>query len=569
MPADTGISDELSEKILGYVEREAGRDWPLSPEDEAMVRDLLEKDPAAQALADGFRRSNANLDAMFDTTAVSVPDELVAMIRAHGARRSERAGGTDEVGAAPTSGEVVSFPPEPTAKTWSYGPLAAAASLALVVAVGALVYNIRAQDELERTVAELENERQTQQVQIETQRAETGSLDEQLDVATAARREAEMAFTAASGDVARLGADLSAVTAALDEAEQSLTSVTADLEGAQGLNADLEQQLTALEQEASQTEAQAAAERNRLQQEAADLGDQLAAALDAQGTAEAGLAAANSTVADLIEAGSTLNQEVAALQEQAEAFETELAARSEQLTEAETALAQAQRQAAGLATERETLVSRLAEEERSLADLASERGSLAAEVEEAEQALAVTQDELTTARNQSVAFQTALEMLRQQTGWLAQVAGYHIGYAGKPREVEVKVDGDDRQALLKAAQGLSNWLSNELGREIKIPLGLPMEGGLDFVGGRVLPTISGTPVGQIAYHDDQGRLTAFCLKRNPTGVVQDLERRRFFDQLQMIHWQDEDFQYVVVGFADFEALKPVAEWLKSNYGDDI
>jgi anti-sigma factor RsiW len=92
-----------------------------------------------------------------------------------------------------------------------------------------------------------------------------------------------------------------------------------------------------------------------------------------------------------------------------------------------------------------------------------------------------------------------------------------------------------------------------------------MEGGLTFVGGRVLPTLDGVSVGQIAYHDSEGLLTAFCLKRNPTGQVQEPQRRQFFGRLQMIHWQDEDFQYVVVGFAEFERLEPAAAWLKDNY----
>ena len=65
MRADNGISDELTEKIFAFVDREAGRDAPLSPEDEAMVRDLLETDPAARALADEFREVEAGLESLF------------------------------------------------------------------------------------------------------------------------------------------------------------------------------------------------------------------------------------------------------------------------------------------------------------------------------------------------------------------------------------------------------------------------------------------------------------------------------------------------------------------------
>ena len=115
------------------------------------------------------------------------------------------------------------------------------------------------------------------------------------------------------------------------------------------------------------------------------------------------------------------------------------------------------------------------------------------------------------------------------------------------------------------------WLSGMLGRPITVPElpDLPdvPDAEMTFIGGRLF-FVNGWPVGQIAYHDEQDRLTGFCMKRNPTGAVQGLERRQFDDQLQMVHWQDEEFQYVLVGFADFETLEPLAEWLQSNYGKD-
>ena len=106
-----------------------------------------------------------------------------------------------------------------------------------------------------------------------------------------------------------------------------------------------------------------------------------------------------------------------------------------------------------------------------------------------------------------------------------------------------------------------------LGRSITIPQNLPMAGGLTFVGGRMLYTIDGQPIAQIAYHDSEGQLTAFCIKRNPTRAAdEELKQAEFFGRLQMIHWQDEVFRYAVVGFADLEALQPVAGWLHDNYG---
>jgi anti-sigma factor RsiW len=78
---ETELPDELIEKIFALVEREAGRDAPLSPEDEAMVRKLLATDPAAQAVAANFGLLNTRLDELADVGDVQMPDSLAAIIR--------------------------------------------------------------------------------------------------------------------------------------------------------------------------------------------------------------------------------------------------------------------------------------------------------------------------------------------------------------------------------------------------------------------------------------------------------------------------------------------------------
>ncbi len=65
MSGSDAMSDDLMDKIFAYVEREAGRAPLLSPEDEAMVRQLLATDPAARGLADDFRDLDARLKGMF------------------------------------------------------------------------------------------------------------------------------------------------------------------------------------------------------------------------------------------------------------------------------------------------------------------------------------------------------------------------------------------------------------------------------------------------------------------------------------------------------------------------
>ena len=134
MPSETDIAVELSEKILAFVEREAGRDAPLSADDEAMVRELLATDPAAQALADDFRDVDTSLKAAFQALGdIPVSDEL--MERIHAQDQAFAAKITEA-----TTDKVVAFAPATKPTTRSYAPLAAAASLALVIAGGGFVY---------------------------------------------------------------------------------------------------------------------------------------------------------------------------------------------------------------------------------------------------------------------------------------------------------------------------------------------------------------------------------------------------------------------------------------------
>lgn len=84
------LSDDLMEKICAYVEREAGRDPLLSPEDEAMARELLATDPAARALADEFRDVDTGLKGMFRAFAnIPLSEDVATFIRDYGALMEE------------------------------------------------------------------------------------------------------------------------------------------------------------------------------------------------------------------------------------------------------------------------------------------------------------------------------------------------------------------------------------------------------------------------------------------------------------------------------------------------
>ena len=577
MTAETGISEELSEKILAFVEHEAGRDPDFPPEDEAMVRELLATNPVAKALADDFREVDIGLEGMFGAFGkIPVSDELMQCIQ-------EQDEGF-EAKQKEVADKVVAFPPPQPERPRTYGFLAAAASLALMIAGTGLIYQFRTQQGLKQSVAELETERSEQASRIEGLIAETSNLQGQLTATIGAKEETEATLSAVTEDAARLEFELVTMTAARDDAENALASASASLAELRASEAELEQQMAILGDQARTAAEQSGAEREALQDRLAATQVELASVTEARRDAEAELAEASSTIEDLRDEGATLSKQLAELESEMGVLSADVATRTSELEDARAALAQAEQRTAELAAERLTLTRQV---DRSGQDLGDTRTALAAlneeteglkrerdelleavdrltvSVDRGEASLTTARAQLASARQQSAAFETALETLRRQTGWLAQVAGYHIGYAGKPREVEVSAkEQTDSQAL-------SKWLSKELGRPIAIPQNLPMAGGLTFVGGRVLYTIDGQPIAQIAYHDSEGRLTAFCLKRNPTRAAdEELKRAEFFGRLLMIHWRDEVFQYAVVGFADFETLEPVATWLEDNYGED-
>jgi len=334
--------------------------------------------------------------------------------------------------------------------------------------------------------------------------------------------------------VAALETEIGAVTAARSEAEIALATTTEKVAGLESERAELKQQLASLDAGA----AESVEGRNRLLSQVAALETRLATVNQAQLDAKTELVEANTTIGDLITDGATLDRKVADLQAQKETLVADLSSRNQQLNETKTALAQT---------------------EQWMAELASERATLASTIKQHQQALAAAQQELDTTKQQSAGFQTAFEQLRLQTGWLRQVAGYHLGYAGSVREVEVTADQQQK------AQMLTKWLSNTLGSDFTIPD--LSDAGMTFIGGRVF-FVNGVPVGQIAYHDRQGSLTGFCFKRNPTGSEKSLTQSQYGNALQLINWQDRDFQYVLIGFEDFDSLEPIARQLEATYGDE-
>ena len=109
---------------------------------------------------------------------------------------------------------------------------------------------------------------------------------------------------------------------------------------------------------------------------------------------------------------------------------------------------------------------------------------------------------------------------------------------------------------------LLTWLTRKLGRPVTPPN--LTEYGMEFIGGRLF-FVNGMPVAQLAYHDQQGRLLGFCFMRNPRGAEKTPDQTRNGDDLYLIDWKDETYQYVLIGFEDFQTLEPIADQLAETY----
>ncbi|MEL6963098.1 MAG: hypothetical protein AAFO01_10105, partial [Pseudomonadota bacterium] len=141
MFAHSDISDEVAEKIVAFVDREAGRNAPLTADDEAMVRRLIEENDSVRTLVEDLRATNSGLDTLLDdVAAVDVPESLVELIKGHRANDvtvlTPKSSVERDIEGDPDI--IAAYQPPP--RRVGYGPLAAAASIALMISSGALYY---------------------------------------------------------------------------------------------------------------------------------------------------------------------------------------------------------------------------------------------------------------------------------------------------------------------------------------------------------------------------------------------------------------------------------------------
>jgi len=79
--------------------------------------------------------------------------------------------------------------------------------------------------------------------------------------------------------------------------------------------------------------------------------------------------------------------------------------------------------------------------------------------------------------------------------------------------------------------------------------------------------VNGKPVAQLTYLDADDQPLVFCFMRNKSGERKNLELSSDED-LNLVEWRDQAYQYVVVGSTTFAVLEALAQGLDESYRDD-
>ena len=471
--------------------------------------------------------------------------------------------------------KVVPLQTERRSSQPSWMLMAASIGGVLAIAGGTLLYMLDQQNQLTDRIATLDQERSAQQAQIADLEGRSDKLRSELESATSNLQQAQT--------------DLAAATEAADQLTSERTR--------------LEQELAALETEAEAAADQADQRQLALASDIETLQSDLATATDAQLAAEELLATANATIAEVETTRSDLERQLVvaerdagqaaeqaeeaqlALADRIDSLQTELSeAREEQVT-AEGQLAEASASNTSLEESRQVLTEQLASRDAELQQLAESQAEREADRNAEIERLTAELDQVGTDQETALAqldgarervaeletnsTQLSLQLaardaevtageqkfadLSKRAGWLNQVAGYHRGYAGSMKEVEFT----DKQV-----GPLLTWLTRKLGRPVTAP-NLTYY-GMEFIGGRLF-FVNGMPVAQLAYHDQQGRLLGFCFMRNPSGTEKTPDQTQSGDDLHLIDWKDETYQYVLIGFENFQTLEPIADQLAETY----
>lgn len=142
---------------------------------------------------------------------------------------------------------------------------------------------------------------------------------------------------------------------------------------------------------------------------------------------------------------------------------------------------------------------------------------------------------------------------RQVVSWTSKVAEYHGLYARQPPRHLVEVPADEQDHI-------ETWLSEQLGGPVSIPD--LAEANIDFKGARLL-AVNGMPVAQLMYIDADGEPLAFCFMRNMAGLEKSPELSEH-NELKLIDWSDQTYQYAIVGATTFATLEALAHSLSES-----
>ena len=516
MSVDLPLSDELQDKIVAFIEREAGRDAPLTADDEAMVRDLLERDEEARHFAEELRSANAGLDTLFDdVAAIAVPDQLVALIRGHQASDVAIAARPQEPKSKSDRNDQGGLAELRPLEAPGFGYGAVAASIALFVSLGTLlhVYTSSKDDRL----------------RLETSLAETSKA--------ADARQKELAD--AVEDLQRLTA-LNEQTSRDADLIRRLEGEQADLENRYDDLAGENERLNELVRQRTTEVAAVDEQRRRL---IADLGE-VREALEAERSETLRVRGVERSQAiDLEEALAKEEQRLAELSDELEEALEQSAANKAAMVE--------------MQSEQEALQIRLAALETDNRTLAAERDKAKQAAVEAEEKADALQANLLILENarQATAEQimTLKADLEASTSWLVQVAQYHRIYASTARRHLVEV-GADEQDHIEA------WLETVLRRPIPVPD--LSDFGVTFQGARLLG-INEKPVAELVYLDADDQPLAFCII--PSAMEAKQPTLSTDRDLNLVDWRDGQYAYAIVGWAPHDLLAALAEAVRPVY----
>ena len=605
----------IDDLIVRYVDDKLDADVAAEIE-----RVIAEYPAVADHIAEDVRAAKAVNEHLLPAyEAVDVPanpkvDQALADLFAAGETTDKKPGDDAEA-------DIVPFKPKSsprsavTQPTW--GMMAASVAALLAVGIGAYLYDSRIDRQREQEIAsrDAEIQRITEEriTERDTLTRQVVDLETRLSDLTVARDEIATRLADADADIDRLTADQLSLAAELAAKSDQADALRAERDM-------LETEIASLEAEARRAADEHVVDREALTRQLATLEADLSEAARTRDEVVTQLADAEATIGQLSESERDLAEQLAMTAGRADALRAERANLKNriasldddmrQLTErAVTERDQLTRQLASLqdslgtvTTARDDLTDQLADVETELASMTTAHDSAASVAATLKTELATLRDDLAsvtltrdTAQARVVAEReltrqrvTALEEnltdaretvdslnlrvarlnqtndlllaetgdLRKQNSWIAQVLGYHRGYAGNMREVEISAEAERDQQML------TKWFRNTFGRSFSIP----ELDGLTFVGGRIF-FVNGVPTGQIAYHDEQGRLTGFCFTRGPQGQQIPVSEGQD-DDLNIAYWLKDGWQYVMVGWADRRQLTPLAIQLQLTYGND-